>query len=276
VLIDRADYWDHPAISNTQISEYAISPHHWHARFVEKRVPDESTVALRRGRATHAYVLERETFDERFPIFLGEKRTNAAKAEYDALDAAARRLDGCALRDTGTEAVDMDTLRGIDAGLRRNRFIAKLFAHITHAEIPIVWTCAETGVECKARIDAIAEISGALIVIDLKTMRDAPLKSAAEKAIANGDLHRQGAHYLAAVEAHFGRKADDYYLPFVESSAPYASALYPLDAESLAIGERSRIELLTDLAMRRESNRWDFQESIETIGLPDWKKRSAA
>lgn len=269
MLIERSAYWNHDGVSNSMLREFDASPFHYHAKFIAKTTPPKDLPSLRRGRALHARVLEPEGFAERFPTFVGTLQTKAAREQYAEMDAAASALDGCVIREG-------DNVDGMANGILQSSFALKLLDSLIHAEIPIAWDCAETGVHSKARLDAISKIGDLLIPWDLKTIDAVPTEDNIKKAIANYDLHRQAAHYSAAVEAHFGVKPADFYLVFIEKNPPHACAVHFLDGESLAIGERDRLASLTDLAMRRDSGNWKFQEKVTGIGLPEWKKRSAA
>jgi hypothetical protein len=268
VIIERSEYWDHDAVSSSKLGDYAVSPYHYYKAHVAKTTPRKDSASLRGGRAFHARVLEPDTFDERFPLFLGDKRTNAAKAEYAEMEARASALDGCVIR-------DRDELDAMAAAIRENEWATKLVDSLVHVELPIVFTCSTTGVQCKARLDGLSQFRGANIIVDLKRIKDAPTEPVIEKAIANYGMHRQAAMYMAAAEEFLGKRPNDYWLVFVQGEAPYACATYPLDGETLAIGERWRVEMLTDLAMRRESGRWKFQESVRPIGLPEWARKAA-
>lgn len=269
MLIERRDYWTHPAISQSMMADFDVSPFHFYAKHIAKIVPPEDTQALRVGQAFHAALLEPDNFDARFPCFDGHLRSNEAKAAFAAMDETAALLDGCAIR-------DRDQIDGMVAGVRANRFARMLLDGMTHAEVPIVWDCADTNVQCRARLDGVASVRGSTIVFDLKSMSEPPTQANVERAIGKYGMHRQAVHYLAAAEAQLGKKPDDYYLICVEKSAPFACAVYPIDGETLAIADQWRRATLTDIAMRRESNQWDFQETITgPIGLPMWARRTA-
>jgi hypothetical protein len=267
VLIDRAAYWDHPAVSQSDLKLFDDSPYHFWAAKIAKITPPRDTTTLRRGRALHARLFEPEGFDERFPRFDLDLRTKVGKEAYAAIDhARVEALDGCVIR-------DMDDVDGMVAGIRANAAAVKLLERVTHAEFPIVWTCVETGVECRARLDAIANL-GTNVVVDVKSISDVPKQANLEKAIANYGYNRQAAQYMAAAEAFLGKRPSEYILVFVESKPPYACAVHTLDSESLAIGNQWRLSALTDLAIRRSENRWAFQESVTPIGLPSWAKKA--
>jgi hypothetical protein len=264
MLIDRVSYWDHPAVSQSDLKLFDDSPYHFWAAKIAKITPPRDTASLRNGRALHALLFEPESFADRFPRFDKDLRSKDAKAEYAELQAQAESLDGCVIR-------DMDDVVGMASALRANRGFLKLLSLVTKAEFPVLWNCDETGVECRARIDAI----GDRLVIDVKSIAKIPKRANLEKALAEYGYAFQSAHYLAAAKSIDGRERE-YWLPFVESKPPYAVACYPLGEASIEVEDKRRIALLTDLAMRRESGRWDFQEDVLPLELPEWHMRRIA
>ena len=264
MIIERVDYWKHPAVSQSALKLFGESPFHYWASEIERITPPKDTETMRRGRALHALLFEPASFAERFPRFDGDLRKNDAKAAYAALQEEAAKLDGCVIR-------DMDAVVGMANALRANRGVAHLMSLVTHAEFPIVWTCEETGVECKARLDAI----GSDLVIDVKSIAKIPTRANIEKAIAEYGYAFQGAHYLAAAKSLDSRDRQ-FWLVFVESSLPHAVAAYPVGLASIGAEDRRRIALLEDLADRRAKGRWDFQEDVSPIELPEWAMRRIA
>lgn len=275
MLIDRASYFDDPAISQSMLKTYDDeSAFHFYRKHIVKDVPGLDRNTYRFGRALHALVLEPDTFDERYPLFTGEARSNEAKAAKAGLEAQAAALDGCVIRTVGEPRIDR--IRGCAEAILSNRWARQLLAGMVLAEAPVKWECPDSGVTCKARFDFVSRIGGALIVCDIKKIGSVPKRSTIEKQIGAYGYHKQGAFYCAAAEAEFGRKPDDYYMIFVEDEPPHAVAVHALDAESLSIGDRWRRETLTDLAMRRAENRWDFQEKPDAIGVDEWTRKKAA
>jgi hypothetical protein len=264
VIIERSEYWDHPAVSQSDLKLFDDSPFHYFAAKIAKITPPRDTVALRNGRALHALLFEPESFSDRFPRFDLELRSKDAKAQYAELQAQAEALDGCVIR-------DMDAVVGMASALRANRGFLKLLSLVTRAEFPVLWNCEETGVECRARLDAI----GDRLVIDVKSIAKVPKRSNLEKALAEYGYAFQGSHYQAAARSIDGKERE-YWLAFVESKPPYAVACYPLGSLSIEVEDKRRIALLEDLAHRRAEGRWDFQEDVLPLELPEWHMRRIA
>lgn len=263
-IFERVAYWHDPAVNQSALKLFGESHYHYWAEFIAGITPKKDTAPFRKGKALHARLFEPDDFDLRYPRFDGERRKDVDKARYAELEAQAYALDGCVIR-------DMDEVLGMEKALRANRGVAKLLSLVTQSELPIRWTCDETGVLCKARLDAI----GDRVVLDVKTVGKIPTRKNLEKALVDFGIAFQGAHYGAAAKALDGRDRE-YWLIFVESSLPHAVACYPLGEASIEVEDKRRIALLTDLAMRRESGRWDFQEDVLPLELPEWHMRRIA
>lgn len=263
-MISRADYWDHPAVSQSDLKLFNESAFHYWAAKIAKITPPKDTRTLRKGRALHAALFEPDDFDLRFPRFDEKLQKKSAKEAHKALEAQAAELDGCVIR-------DMDEVLGMVKALRANRAVMKLISLITEAERPVLWDCEETGVQCRARLDGI----GDRILLDLKSTSKIPTRANLERAVADYGYAFQMAHYDAAARSIDGAERERW-LVFVESALPHAVCAYPLGRASLEVEDRRRIALLGELAERRESGRWDFQEDVQPLELPEWHMRKIA
>lgn len=267
MIVDRAQYWDHPGASQSKLKDFDRSPEIYFATHIAQTRKRETTEALRVGRALHALTLESDTFDERFPVFVGELRTKEAKAEFAALDAAAAKLDGCAIRDIQGDGKALADLRGMRDALYADRRSRALLEQVTDAELPVAWTDEESGVLCKARFDALTPT----LVLDLKKTIDAS-EHAIRKTIATYGYHLQGAHYLAAAEAHTGTRPEAFALLFVEPEPPYAVNVCILGAGVVERAESRRRDLLTRLAECQRTGVYPgYSDTIWTVDdLPPW------
>jgi hypothetical protein len=264
VIIPRNKYWTHPGASQSDLKLLSESAFHYWAAKIAKITPPPDTRKMRAGRALHALLLEPETFDVRFPRFDDDLRKKEAKARYAELEKQSAVFDGCVIR-------DMSDVLGMAKALRAHRGVTKLLSLVTHAECAIAWNCEETGVESRARLDGI----GDSIVIDVKTIGKIPSRKNLEKALVDFGLAFQASHYLAAAKALDGRERE-FWLIFVESELPHAVAAYPLGSLSIEVEDKRRIALLEDLAHRRAEGRWDFQEDVLPLELPEWHMRRIA
>jgi exodeoxyribonuclease VIII len=250
------DYHRHPAVSKSMLDRIARSPLHLQAYLRDPDMPEE-TPAMRLGTAVHAAVLEPERFARQYAAFGGDKRTNAGKAAFAELEARGAIV---------LKSEEFDQVCEIARAVRQHDLAADLLANGV-AEASAFWHDEATGVECRCRPDWWRNDG---IVVDLKTTNDASPEAFA-RSVVNYRYHVQAAHYLA------GTEADRFVFVVIEKEAPYAIAIYELDAAALALGRELRARDLTTYATCAEFDHWPgFPASVQTLTLPAWAGRGAA
>jgi|694.fasta_scaffold93782_7 hypothetical protein len=245
-----SEYHAHEAVSNSLISKILKSPAH--ARAYLDGATDEQTPAMAFGTAFHMAVLEPVRFAESYSVFDMDGRTKEGKAAKQAM------LDS---GQTIISATDWDTIQGMCVSILRNPTASSLLTDGV-SESSYFWTDKDTGLECKCRPDF--QSNGTPYIVDLKSTEDASPAGFARSIAAYG-YHRQAAHYMA------GTGAEKFYFVAVEKKAPFAVAVYELDALALDQGWRE---------VRRALDYWKdcttaqmfpgYQEEIVTLGLPTW------
>jgi hypothetical protein len=101
-------------------------------------------------------------------------------------------------------------------------------------------------------------------VIDLKSTVDASPAGFA-RAVARYSYHVQAAHYMA------GTKCDRFLFVAFEKTAPYACAVYELDADAIARGRDLREHALETLASCIELGVWPgYATEVQVLELPRW------
>lgn len=147
--------------------------------------------------------------------------------------------------------------------------VAALLHRATDREVSIVWDDPETGVRCKARLDAVAWDVG--MVGDLKSTTDAS-PAAFSRSVWNFGYHRQAAHYLngCAVLAGMGlieRAPDSWVFLPAEKSEPFPVAFYPLEDDAIEAGRHQLRRLLARYAECLSSDCWEGYPT-RSISLP--------
>jgi len=133
------------------------------------------------------------------------------------------------------------------------------------AEVSALWTCPDTGVECKSRFDWLLPSA----IVDLKTTADASADAFA-RSVASYRYHVQAAFYGQAA-ASCGLSTEHFFFACVETAPPYAVAIYQLDDEAREIGRRLYLRDLRRLKECRERNEWPgYSTDISTLSLPKW------
>jgi exodeoxyribonuclease VIII len=106
-------------------------------------------------------------------------------------------------------------------------------------------------------------------VVDLKTTTDASPAGFA-KSVATFRYHVQASHYLAGLHG-----AERFVFIAVEKTAPYAVAVYELDAAALAAGEQLRQRDIRVIADCQATKEWPgYGDDCQTLALPSWALRT--
>ncbi|MGQ3289063.1 PD-(D/E)XK nuclease-like domain-containing protein [Sphingopyxis sp.] len=149
------------------------------------------------------------------------------------------------------------------------------------AEASVYWTDEATGELCRCRPDRWRKDG---ILVDLKSTLDASPEGFA-KSLANYRYHVQAPWYLGGARAAYeaGQLPDDWQAPrafafiAVEKSAPYAVAVYTLDAATMELGAAQMRANLDTLAECRRTGVWPgYGDKIANLSLPDWYLRQKA
>jgi len=136
------------------------------------------------------------------------------------------------------------------------------------AETTHMWTDATYGLECKCRPDYLTDEG--TIVVDLKTTRDASPRGF-RHSITSFRYHVQAGWYLHGVEQSTGKRPDQFIFICVETTAPYAVAVYAADAEMIERGYQQAMDDLGKLAVCKAADSWpSYSDQIEPISLPAW------
>lgn len=260
--MSNEDYHALPAISSSAIIKVLRSPLHYFAEYVTREVERTETPSMRFGTAVHTAVLEPETWEERYIVAPDvDRRTKAGKEAWAAFveEAGSREVI------TSEEAAKAHAMAAVvlehpAAGpLLRGDFVEP------EREASYFWRDPDTGLECRCRPDSF----DGEVIVDLKTTTDAS-PSGFAKSVANYGYHVQAAWYRRGVAAVTGRMPR-HVIVAVETSAPYAVAVYELDALALEEGDRLCQRAITTIAECQRAGRWPgYGDEIQRLGLPRW------
>ena len=262
--MDNADYHAHPAVSKSHLDLIARSPLHYWARYVDPaRVAPEPTPQMRLGTALHTHVLELSRWDQEIAVAPGDinRRTKEGKEQWAAFEASAAGK-------TVITADDAETVMAMGRSIMRHPGAAMLLGLAGKAETTHMWTDATYGIECKCRPDWLTDDGS--IMVDLKTTRDASPRGF-RQSIASFRYWVQAGWYMHGVQAATGKRPEQFIFVCVESTAPYACAVYAADAEMIERGHEQAMRDLGKLAVCRAADSWpSYSDQIETISLPGW------
>jgi exodeoxyribonuclease VIII len=261
--MDNAAYHAHPAVSKSHLDLIARSPLHYWARYLDpNRVAPEPSPQMRLGTALHTHVLELDRWDQEIAVAPAINRlTKAGKEQWAAFvaDAAGR---------TVITADDAQQVMAMGRSIMRHPGAAMLLGLPGKAETTHMWTDATYGIECKCRPDWLTDDGS--IVVDLKTTRDASPRGF-RRSIGDYRYHVQAGWYMHGVQAATGKRPDQFIFVCVETTAPYAVAVYAADAEMIERGHDHAMRDLAKLAVCKAADHWpSYSEQIETLSLPGW------
>lgn len=215
----------------------------------------EQSAAMALGSLTHCALLEPSQLERRYVVT--DLARNGTKTWEAAVEAAGGRE---LVKRSEWEAA----LRMCDAVWAHPTARALLTGAVT--ERTLIWQDAETGLLCKARLDAASPLGGP---VDVKTAASAHPREWARQA-ARLRYHWQSAHYLTGCVA-LGHPADAFPFVVVESAPPHVVAVYELDGDSIEAGHRQSRSALRRYAECRRTNTWpNYGQYIEAIRLPAW------
>jgi len=264
-----AEYFASKAVSNSLLSRMKPTPANCR-EYMDN--PPEPTPAMRFGSALHSLVLEPEIFQQRYvrepdlkkPTSAQLKAKNPSDATVKLIAAWNAFEDSYAGCET-VSATDWEKLHLMRHSLFDNK-AARSVLKEGEKELSLFWKDDQSNVDMKCRIDNF--YNG--YVIDLKTTTDAS-PDAFGKSIANFGYHRQAAIYSDGVRACMHEEPKGFIFVAVEKTAPFLTATYILDADSLEAGHREYRKLLGQYACCIESNSWiGYPERVQELSLPHW------
>jgi hypothetical protein len=250
-----AEYLKIDAVNASSLKEMRRSPLHYAHR---KANPREDTARLAMGRATHTAVFEPDRFALDFAVFMGERRAGKEWAAF------------CETHPNQTilKEPEYATCLAMRDAVRSHPVAGPALAPPGEAEKVLVWTDAETGLRCKARLDWWRPG----LLADLKTTADIDRDRFAATSYRLG-YHMQLAFYRAGLIAN-GLDAPNPRIIAVEAAAPHDVAVFPLEDDALYAGEIEVADLLARVAAGKFSGKWPGRYPEETpLPLPAWALR---
>ncbi len=249
-----------PAVRWSSLKELAPpngSPLRYQYRLKHPR-PDTASLTL--GSAAHVAVFEPDEFPRRYLVYTKSKtKGEGARKDWDAAKEAAAKEGKTIL---GSD--EYDTALAIRDAVRSHP-VARKYLERGQAEHTIEWTDRDTNLNCKARLDWLADE----YLIDLKTARAIDAHSFAS-ATARLLYHGQLAFYLQGLDA-IRRQPRLPVLIAVENAPPYDVAVYRPDAEMMEAGHELVRELLAKCrAAELISERTGMAPTERMLSLPRW------
>lgn len=253
--------------SSSALKKMLRSPAHYRAYLNEE---DKDTAARMFGRAVHALLLERPRFPDKFAIWTGGRRVGKVFDAFEAANAGKTILTEDEYHRATEAALALRNNTQFPLGLWLDGVPASGDYEAVPAastEFSIFWIDEETGLPCKARIDA-KNLLPTPMALDVKTTDDARPASFVRQCFKL-DYDLQAAHYRAALRAFHGQDFP-FFFGVVEDQAPFATNIFGLDNDVLTNGEAKRRHALNLLKKCTDSDTWPAYElpGVQQISLP--------
>jgi hypothetical protein len=267
------EYHGHPFVSNSSIKPCLEGDWEtYHALNVADpkpcwAKPIEETPAMKRGTAFHALLLENIEPVVAMPC---EARLARGKREGELCgNASSHRMEDawfCGIHAKGPKFIEIDSVfsrEDRDAMLyARDRVLAdpEIAPYLEtrgRAEVSIFWQDAETGLDCRCRVDRLCDFSDGLCIFDLKFGSANPNEAVdVGYKVADMGYLTQSAMYFDAVEAECSVMVREFVFCFVRNSPPYDCGLWQVAPVDLELGRSIYREALREVRDRRISNNW--------------------
>jgi hypothetical protein len=226
-----------PAVRWSRLKVMKISPMHYKYA-LEAPPPATEPPFFRIGRGVHCFVLEADTFPERFVCYRGRR---AGKA-WDAF----QEENACR---TILNESEFDTVLGAATAVLTHPVAAE-YLHAGLKEATVTWTDAETGMDCKARVDHCGER-----LVDLKTTANLDLRMF-PAAVARLGYREQLAFYSDGLTANGLSLVGDPAIIAVESRPPFDVVVFDVSADDIEIGRKEYRRLLQHLKHCLATDTW--------------------
>ncbi|MCH8841085.1 MAG: PD-(D/E)XK nuclease-like domain-containing protein [Planctomycetes bacterium] len=264
------EYHADPANGSTMLETFRESRREYHALYIAKSVKRKPpTEPMILGSLVHLRLLEPERVEEQFAT-LPPVNSAGDAWNWRTKDHRDERDDWIAKQAPKTVvATDVFlTSEKICSSIVRNWHARRLIEGDGEPEFSIFWTDADTGLECKCRIDWMAAIP-----LDIKTTCDpSPVNYA--RQLVNLGYHRKLAHYLDGLAHYVGEPIPMVHLA-VGTKEPHLVATYDIDdrdTRGKSLGVRQRRRTLRQLAACYDANDWrePWEKQFTTLRLPGW------
>ena len=239
-----------PGVSSSRLKHILVSPAHYQIKLSR---PMLETDALRIGRMLHTTVLEPHLLASEFAIWTQGRRQGQEWEIFKLLN-----QDRTIITNDQRECVEgmSEAMYQIDDFPFEGWLHG--VGHIPAAvkERSIFWIDEETGLECRARPDAMT-LGESPLAGDVKSTRSADPDQFV-RDIFNMRYDLQAAHYVAGIKAVFGVDAKFVFFA-AEKEAPHVARSFLMSPDSLAHGERYRRYCLRMIKKCTDEGIWPKQ-----------------
>lgn len=231
------------------------------ARYIADRAaPPEPSPAQDIGTAAHEWLLEGETWPQKFTLLPHDHngRTNAGKERIAAIEADGKRP---------LHVEEFTIIKAMKEALQAHPFARHAFAD-GKAEQSLFWRDPEFGILCRARPDFLPATRP--IIPDYKTTVSAH-PDYLKKAIWNFGYHQQADWYLTGIRELGIFERPTFLFVFQEKQPPYLVVCVTPDDEALGWAGLQNRKAREIFARCQATGKWPgYTDDVLTLGLPAW------
>jgi len=263
-----AEYHATETLSASGLKLLKKSPlHYWDRNINPDREPSKPTSSMALGTATHTAILESSDFDNRYIVVPEglDKRTKEGKEAYRVIE------------ESGKIAIshnDFQDVKAMGDAAKNNEIMRLIFSVEHNVEHSIFFE--RDGVKCRIRPDFYIapcyDYPNGLIM-DVKTTQDAS-QHGFNRTIDTYNYDLQCEFYSYGFMQYFGTTEKPKFLFFaIESSAPYANAVYELPDDVYQFATVQNEKLIALYKSCLESAEWQgYSKEIVMLNAPQWKQ----
>jgi hypothetical protein len=254
-MFRRGEYEQIPATNWSSLRSMRVSPKQYAHDLTAAR---EDTEALRIGLAAHSFLLEPDTFRERYCCYRDSKsKGEGARKKWEQFQA-----------DNADKVIlspdEFDRAMGAATAVLGHPVASSFFVGGC-TEMVVTWTDKETGIACKARVDQWLRH-----LVEFKTTRSIQPHMFRVDAARMG-YHAQIAWYWDALKQHGVELEPGAILVTVHSEPPHDVVPYSVSEHVIEVGRTIYRELLIKLKRCQETGCWPgISDELIDFDLPEW------
>ncbi|WOL24248.1 hypothetical protein fHeYen801_038c [Yersinia phage fHe-Yen8-01] len=281
VDVDNDTYHSGPGVSKSHLDLISRkSPlHYWHKYINPEREPEEKTVPMIVGQATHFSILQPDLFETR--VIRGLTHDRRSTANKQAWAEFEQEHKGNYI----VNAEMYDRIQYIRDGVWRDPAASGLLSMIIPEQSVFAMMDVPDGnggyildendnpVQALTKCQTDGLDRGFNFIVDLKSTEDAsPLAFA--KSMANYRYDVQEAWYQSVFDAAFDRHPEDWYFICYEKEPPYAVGIYSISKLDVMLAGVAANRDFAKIEIARLANHWPgYSETPEVLTLPGWYRR---
>lgn len=261
--VDIDEYHAEEGISSSGISLILDCPRRYWHEYLGDNLNDYKDYKKQKekfmlGRAIHMLVLEPEKFEQTF-YPMDEEVNLTTKIGKELYAKAEEEANGRQVIRAG----DWNDIKSMAEAVKQHSIWNKIKVEKGNAENSLYW---DDGVY-KTRLRSRPDFFNDNVIIDLKTTDSIASFS---KSVYNFGYHRQAAMQIDGLKKLDGNERHFAFF-VVEKKAPYLTACFTLDENSIEIGRKEYFEGAATYSECMRCNVWPgYEEKFQLLTLPNW------